>query len=233
MLAVVSDGLDSFTTIDITLTMAAWGEEDVAILRAHGTYHQELVTFIASVLTNGPGHCTAKSIPKKPPGNLSDVLGGTSKQKKTINSKELHLYLKDNLSDGSSPTCVSVAECDLSTVSLDILKTHLVDGYKIVRENKRKNISASISYGEWLIEGAAIHKRQRIRGETKLNWTDWLKLHVKISKTHVHRLSGLARLLREYRKFHFLALSFRKVFSLRKEIEEMFKDKDLADFWKS
>jgi superfamily I DNA/RNA helicase len=79
------------------------------------------------------------------------------------------------------------------------------------------------------------YEKEKESGVQTMKWGDWLKQNIGISSTYSRKLRVISRLLRPYvNRFSTVGLPFIEIYSMRKELQEMFSSsEEIRQYWSS
>lgn len=198
---------------------STWTHPQADMLSKHLTYHQEMTTLLETVLAYGTAF--EPKLPKKPAGNLLQLLGFQPAKAGKLFGMDLHEYLVNNI--GNVAVTADVAEISdevNKTVSLDNVIEHLKTGFNLLKKQQAKTLSLSIKYGQWLETAFELFNLDKLRGRFEdKTWAQWLHETVGIKDSYARKLREIAKLLGQYPGFNKLGLSVSEVYNLKNQIK--------------
>jgi len=67
----------------------------------------------------------------------------------------------------------------------------------------------------------------------KISWVKWVYIKTGISEKYPRQLQKMAYKVYEYPRLRYLPLTVRDLYEIRKNIEDMVKTSEIADYWKN
>ena len=121
-----------------------------------------------------------------------------------------------------------------SVTSEAIEQNYLADKYKKLNLRKAKTLKASLRYGKRLNHAYEIFKHEKLAGKhRKISWVKWVYIKTGISEKYARQLQKMAYKVYEYPRLRYLPLTVRDLYEIRKNIEDMVKTSEIADYWKN
>ena len=121
-----------------------------------------------------------------------------------------------------------------SVTSEAIEQNYLAYKYKKLNLTKAKMLKASLRYGKRLNHAYEIFKDEKLAGKhRKISWVKWVYIKTGISEKYARQLQKMAHKVRQYPRLRYLPLTVRDLYEIRKNIEDMVKTSEIADYWKN
>jgi DNA-directed RNA polymerase subunit RPC12/RpoP len=135
---------------------------------------------------------------------------------------EVNNYLKSHYTDENCyntlmTTCTEAVESDLKKLAKQLKET-----------NDRAD--GSILQVHYILGSQLKGAKKQFKQAKK--WTQWVKENVGLSPSYCRKIVTVADLLTKFPKLRNLkGVSFTKIYNLRKEIEQLFSNEDIANNW--
>ncbi len=203
-----------------------WTEKQREDIKAWKKYGADLMVYCEELLENG---YSLNSEPKKPTVSLGSLVNGKKTKSTTLLvGDKLHAYLLQHIIKDKPVTF----DASGTFKSLCDIQHHLKCGFEFVKQQNSSTLCASIDYGYWLNIAFDLHTREKIAGNIKGTWKEWLETNVGIQDSYARKLRAVATLLQDYPRFRQLGLTFSEVYQHRKQIQEMLQgDCGVAEYW--
>lgn len=212
-----------------------WSRDQLSILDENLSYYTTCADIIKRIRAGGPAE--SEKLPKFPPlpkRKLSSLYGDQAKKRKMMTPVELHQYLMTKEIDVSKTARKEVfifSASDITTPNVAIDK--LKDGYRQIQRQEATSMYFNLQYGYLLDVTFECYMREKESGLQVLKWDDWLKQNIGISSSYSRKLREISRLLRPYMlRFSTVGIPFIEVYSMRKELKEMFLyNEEIRQYW--
>ena len=213
-----------------------WSMDQQSILDEHISYHNNCAEIFKKIRTGGPTE--SKTLPKLPPlpkRKLASLYGEPpAKKRKMMTPEELHQHLQTKEVDVSKTTRKEAFIFNPSDVSTaDVAVAKLKEGYRQIQRQDATSMFFNLQYGHLLDVAFEMYAKEKECGKQQHKWDDWLKANVGISSSYSRKLREISRLLRPYMgRFSTVGLPFIEVYSMRKELKDMFShSEEIRQYW--
>lgn len=224
---ILSEGMDQ---------QSGWSNDQISILEEHFSYYTTCADIVKRISERGPAE--SKQLPKFPPlpkRKLISLYGEQAKRRKMrMTPNELHRYLTTKVIDITKTVRKEVFNFSASDITTpDIAVAKLLEGYRQIQRQEATSMCFNLQYGHLLDVTFELYSKQKESGLQQQKWDDWLKQNIGISSSYSRKLREISRLLRPYvQKFSTVGLPFIEVYSMRKELKEMFLFSDeIRRYW--
>lgn len=140
---------------------------------------------------------TDRELPVTPNPSLRQLLKGKSKSSRKLQGDELHSYLNASIIRTSLPSPPDRAKLS-TTPTLENMVSLLTDGYIHLQGVNKATISATLAYGDWLIECHKIFKVQKRKRTITGAWYGWLKEKIGISNQYARQICQMSKMFGKY-----------------------------------
>lgn len=214
-----------------------WSIPQLEILQEHLEYHAQVLDVLENMRTTGPS--ASKKLPvftRPPKRKLSTLYGEQAKKQKKMTPEELHQYLKTKETDVSKRVRKKVFNFSPEQIlNSNIAVEKLKEGYRQIQRQEATSMCFNLQYGHLLDITFEHYEKEKESGVQTMKWGDWLKQNIGISSTYSRKLRVISRLLRPYvNRFSTVGLPFIEIYSMRKELQEMFSSsEEIRQYWSS
>ena len=138
---------------------------------------------------------------------------------KALTGEDLHYRLKNMIESVTS----EISE-----------KNYLAYKYKKLNLRKAKMLKASLRYGKRLNHAYEIFKHEKLAGKhRKISWVKLIYIKTGMSEKYARQLQKMAHKVCQYPRLCYLPITIRELYEIRKNIEDMVKTSEIADYWKN
>jgi len=121
-----------------------------------------------------------------------------------------------------------------SVTSEAIEQNYLAYEYKKLNLRKAKMLKASLRYGKRLNHAYEIFKHEKLAGKhRKISWVKLIYIKTGMSEKYARQLQKMAHKVCQYPRLCYLPITIRELYEIRKNIEDMVKTSEIADYWKN
>ena len=199
-----------------------WDETDLKIINDHLKYHEQMVQYIKS-LKEGE---FSEIEPKKPSSKLPPTMRSRNHKLEGI---ELHDYLKKSLTISE---VFDLPRLCVEEPNFEDIKKYLENCVKYEKTGNKYFLKFYMEYGQALEYFYGLWRNEKIKGNIRLPWNEWLNYNLNISARDVRKKREMHKTFGGYKKLHQTTLSFNELYTRRTAIRCMLlTNREISNFW--